>query len=55
MENNLLDLKPFQLNVFKVKFNTFYNKWQVSKNKTILEEFSTKENARIFCRLNKNN
>lgn len=55
MENNLLDRKPFQLNGFKVKFSNLYSKWQVSKDKKVLEEFSTKENARIFCRLNKNN
>jgi hypothetical protein len=43
---------PFQVNGYKIKWSKTYEKWQVCKGKTILEEFNDKEKARSFAKKN---
>ena len=43
---------PFQVNGYKIKWSKTYEKWQVYKGKTILEEFKDKEKARSFAKNN---
>jgi len=45
--------KRIQIGLFLIKWSSFYNKWQVWKNKICLEEFKNIDDAISFSKRNK--